>query len=74
MLKQFEKWAKKRAHRQCIVYMMLIYLNTNVAIDRYVDYVVIQEYSAPATIPEAVTKRRISDVLLALPGALWDSS
>ncbi|MGI2179204.1 bifunctional 23S rRNA (guanine(2069)-N(7))-methyltransferase RlmK/23S rRNA (guanine(2445)-N(2))-methyltransferase RlmL [Shewanella frigidimarina] len=68
-VKQFEKWAKKERIDSYRLYDADL-PEYNVAIDRYVDYVVIQEYSAPATIPEAVTKRRISDVLLALPGAL----
>lgn len=68
-VKQFEKWAKKERIDSYRLYDADL-PEYNVAIDRYVDYVVIQEYSAPATIPEAVTKRRISDVLLALPSAL----
>ncbi|MGK0410804.1 MAG: 23S rRNA (guanine2445-N2)-methyltransferase / 23S rRNA (guanine2069-N7)-methyltransferase [Shewanella psychromarinicola] len=68
-IKQFEKWAKKERIDSYRLYDADL-PEYNVAIDKYVDYVVIQEYSAPATIPEAVTKRRLSDVLLALPGAL----
>ncbi|MGI2170802.1 bifunctional 23S rRNA (guanine(2069)-N(7))-methyltransferase RlmK/23S rRNA (guanine(2445)-N(2))-methyltransferase RlmL [Shewanella sp. MF05960] len=68
-VKQLEKWAKKERIDSYRLYDADL-PEYNVAIDKYVDYVVIQEYSAPATIPEAVTKRRISDVLLALPSAL----
>ncbi|WP_282110479.1 bifunctional 23S rRNA (guanine(2069)-N(7))-methyltransferase RlmK/23S rRNA (guanine(2445)-N(2))-methyltransferase RlmL [Shewanella algicola] len=68
-IKQLEKWAKKERIDSYRLYDADL-PEYNVAIDKYVDYVVIQEYSAPATIPEAVTKRRISDVLLALPSAL----
>ncbi|QIR16206.1 bifunctional 23S rRNA (guanine(2069)-N(7))-methyltransferase RlmK/23S rRNA (guanine(2445)-N(2))-methyltransferase RlmL [Shewanella aestuarii] len=68
-IKQLSKWAKKENIDSFRIYDADI-PEYNVAIDKYVDYVVIQEYSAPATIPEAVTKRRISDVLLSLPHAL----
>ncbi|WP_394132800.1 bifunctional 23S rRNA (guanine(2069)-N(7))-methyltransferase RlmK/23S rRNA (guanine(2445)-N(2))-methyltransferase RlmL [Shewanella maritima] len=68
-MKQLNKWAKKEGIDSFRIYDADL-PEYNVAIDKYVDYVVIQEYSAPATIPEAVTKRRISDVLLALPNAL----
>jgi 23S rRNA (guanine2445-N2)-methyltransferase / 23S rRNA (guanine2069-N7)-methyltransferase len=68
-IKALEKWAKKEGIDSYRLYDADL-PEYNVAIDRYVDYVVIQEYSAPATIPEAVTKRRLSDVLLALPNAL----
>ncbi|MGI2176279.1 bifunctional 23S rRNA (guanine(2069)-N(7))-methyltransferase RlmK/23S rRNA (guanine(2445)-N(2))-methyltransferase RlmL [Shewanella ulleungensis] len=68
-VKLLEKWAKKERIDSYRLYDADL-PEYNVAIDKYVDYVVIQEYSAPATIPEAVTKRRISDVLLALPSAL----
>ncbi|GGI88362.1 bifunctional 23S rRNA (guanine(2069)-N(7))-methyltransferase RlmK/23S rRNA (guanine(2445)-N(2))-methyltransferase RlmL [Shewanella gelidii] len=67
--KQLEKWAKKEGIDSYRLYDADI-PEYNVAIDKYQDYVVIQEYSAPANIPEAVTKRRLSDVLLALPAAI----
>lgn len=72
-MKQLEKWAKKENINSYRIYDADL-PEYNVAIDKYVDYVVIQEYSAPATIPEAVTKRRVSDVLLSLPGALGISA
>ncbi|MBR9727482.1 bifunctional 23S rRNA (guanine(2069)-N(7))-methyltransferase RlmK/23S rRNA (guanine(2445)-N(2))-methyltransferase RlmL [Shewanella intestini] len=68
-MKQLNKWAKKENIDSFRIYDADL-PEYNVAIDKYVDYVVIQEYSAPATIPEAITKRRISDVLLSLPNAL----
>lgn len=67
--KQLQKWAKKEGIDSYRIYDADI-PEYNVAIDVYLDYVVIQEYSAPATIPEAVTKRRLTDVLLALPAAI----
>jgi 23S rRNA (guanine2445-N2)-methyltransferase / 23S rRNA (guanine2069-N7)-methyltransferase len=39
----------------------------NVAVDRYADYLVVQEYSAPKDVPEVKAKRRIQDVLQSLP-------
>ncbi|MDO6710524.1 bifunctional 23S rRNA (guanine(2069)-N(7))-methyltransferase RlmK/23S rRNA (guanine(2445)-N(2))-methyltransferase RlmL [Aliiglaciecola sp. 2_MG-2023] len=39
----------------------------NVAIDRYADWLVVQEYAAPKDIPEQKTRKRLHDVLLALP-------
>ncbi|MGZ9897750.1 bifunctional 23S rRNA (guanine(2069)-N(7))-methyltransferase RlmK/23S rRNA (guanine(2445)-N(2))-methyltransferase RlmL [Shewanella gaetbuli] len=68
-IKQLTKWAKKENIDSYRIYDADL-PEYNVAIDKYVDYVVIQEYSAPASIPEAVTKRRVSDVLLSLPHAL----
>ncbi|MEZ9140503.1 MULTISPECIES: bifunctional 23S rRNA (guanine(2069)-N(7))-methyltransferase RlmK/23S rRNA (guanine(2445)-N(2))-methyltransferase RlmL [unclassified Shewanella] len=68
-MKQLTKWAKKEGIDSYRIYDADL-PEYNVAIDKYVDHVVIQEYSAPATIPEAVTKRRLTDVLLSLPAAL----
>ncbi|MEL4250345.1 bifunctional 23S rRNA (guanine(2069)-N(7))-methyltransferase RlmK/23S rRNA (guanine(2445)-N(2))-methyltransferase RlmL [Shewanella xiamenensis] len=67
--KQFEKWAQKEGIDSYRLYDADI-PEYNVAVDKYLDYVVVQEYMAPASIPEAVTKRRLSDVLLALPAAI----
>ncbi|MBM7071909.1 bifunctional 23S rRNA (guanine(2069)-N(7))-methyltransferase RlmK/23S rRNA (guanine(2445)-N(2))-methyltransferase RlmL [Shewanella sp. 202IG2-18] len=65
-LKQILKWAKKEELDCYRIYDADI-PEYNVAIDRYVDYLVVQEYAAPAEMPESVTKRRISDILLVLP-------
>lgn len=67
--KLLEKWAQKEGIDSYRIYDADI-PEYNVAVDKYLDYVIIQEYMAPATIPEAVTKRRLSDVLLALPSAI----
>lgn len=42
----------------------------NVAIDRYADWIVIQEYAAPRDIPEQKTNARLQEVLLAAPQIL----
>ena len=65
-LKQLLKWAKKEEIDCYRIYDADI-PEYNVAIDRYVDHLVVQEYAAPASIPESVTRRRISDILLVLP-------
>lgn len=67
--KQLAKWAKREGIDSYRLYDADL-PEYNVAIDRYVDYCVIQEYSAPSEIPESVTKRRLTDVLIALPRAL----
>ncbi|WP_299010817.1 bifunctional 23S rRNA (guanine(2069)-N(7))-methyltransferase RlmK/23S rRNA (guanine(2445)-N(2))-methyltransferase RlmL [uncultured Shewanella sp.] len=68
-VKQLQKWAKKEGVDSYRLYDGDI-PEYNVAIDRYLDHVIVQEYAAPAQIPESVTKRRITDVLLSLPSAL----
>ena len=40
-----------------------------VAIDRYGDYLHVQEYAAPASVPEKTAKRRIQQILRILPDA-----
>ena len=65
-IKQLAKWVKKEGIDSYRIYDADI-PEYNVAIDKYLDYLVVQEYAAPAEIPESVTKRRISDILLALP-------
>ncbi|MCF1427228.1 MAG: bifunctional 23S rRNA (guanine(2069)-N(7))-methyltransferase RlmK/23S rRNA (guanine(2445)-N(2))-methyltransferase RlmL [Shewanella sp.] len=67
-MKQLDKWAKREGIDCYRIYDADI-PEYNVAIDRYQDYLVMQEYAAPAKIPENVTKRRMTDMLLALPVA-----
>lgn len=67
--KQLSKWAKREGIDSYRLYDADI-PEYNVAVDKYLDYVVIQEYSAPKDIPEAVTKRRLTDILLVLPNAI----
>ncbi|MBT1445654.1 bifunctional 23S rRNA (guanine(2069)-N(7))-methyltransferase RlmK/23S rRNA (guanine(2445)-N(2))-methyltransferase RlmL [Shewanella sp. JM162201] len=68
-VKQLEKWAKREGIDSYRLYDADI-PEYNVAVDRYLDHIVVQEYAAPSAIPESVTKRRMTDVLLALPRAL----
>ncbi len=67
--KQLSKWAKREGIDSYRLYDADI-PEYNVAVDKYLDYLVIQEYSAPKAIPEAVTKRRLTDILLVLPNAI----
>ncbi|MCL1048098.1 bifunctional 23S rRNA (guanine(2069)-N(7))-methyltransferase RlmK/23S rRNA (guanine(2445)-N(2))-methyltransferase RlmL [Shewanella abyssi] len=67
--KQLQKWAKKEGIDSYRLYDADI-PEYNVAIDKYLDYVVIYEYAAPSEIPESVSKRRLTDVLIALPHAI----
>lgn len=67
--KQLSKWAQREGIDSYRLYDADI-PEYNVAVDIYLDHVVIQEYSAPKSIPEAVTKRRLTDVLLVLPQAI----
>lgn len=64
--KAIEKWAKKEGIDCYRLYDADI-PEYNVAIDRYQDYVVIQEYAAPANIPQATTEKRMTDLLLSIP-------
>jgi len=67
--KQLQKWAKKEGVDSYRIYDADL-PDYKVAIDKYLDYVVIQEYTAPVDIPESVTKRRLTDVLITLPSAI----
>ncbi|MCE9678853.1 bifunctional 23S rRNA (guanine(2069)-N(7))-methyltransferase RlmK/23S rRNA (guanine(2445)-N(2))-methyltransferase RlmL [Shewanella sp. AS1] len=69
-LKQLSKWAQREGIDSYRLYDADI-PEYNVAVDKYLDYFVIQEYSAPKAIPEAVTKRRLTDILLVLPQAIY---
>ncbi|PKG72702.1 bifunctional 23S rRNA (guanine(2069)-N(7))-methyltransferase RlmK/23S rRNA (guanine(2445)-N(2))-methyltransferase RlmL [Shewanella sp. GutCb] len=67
--KQLQKWAKKEGIDSYRLYDADI-PEYNVAIDKYLDHVVIYEYAAPSEIPESVSKRRLTDVLISLPHAI----
>jgi 23S rRNA (guanine2445-N2)-methyltransferase / 23S rRNA (guanine2069-N7)-methyltransferase len=67
--KTIEKWAKKEGIDCYRLYDADI-PEYNVAVDRYQDYVVIQEYAAPADIPQGTTEKRMTDLLLSLPEVL----
>ncbi len=58
------KWARKEK-LDCYRIYDADLPDYNVAIDRYQDHLVIQEYSAPKSIPEETAKRRLTDIIRA---------
>ncbi|MGB2079394.1 MAG: bifunctional 23S rRNA (guanine(2069)-N(7))-methyltransferase RlmK/23S rRNA (guanine(2445)-N(2))-methyltransferase RlmL, partial [Vibrio sp.] len=58
------KWAKKE-QLECYRVYDADLPNYNVAIDRYQDHLVIQEYAAPKSVPEETAKRRLTDIIRA---------
>ncbi|NOH27647.1 bifunctional 23S rRNA (guanine(2069)-N(7))-methyltransferase RlmK/23S rRNA (guanine(2445)-N(2))-methyltransferase RlmL [Vibrio mediterranei] len=58
------KWAKKEG-LDCYRIYDADLPDYNVAVDVYQDYLVIQEYAAPKSIPEETAKRRLTDVIRA---------
>ncbi|MCK5819268.1 MAG: bifunctional 23S rRNA (guanine(2069)-N(7))-methyltransferase RlmK/23S rRNA (guanine(2445)-N(2))-methyltransferase RlmL [Psychromonas sp.] len=61
-LKKLEKWAR-RVNVQCYRLYDADLPEYNVAIDRYAQYIMIQEYRAPKEINEAKVRRRFLDVI-----------
>ncbi|MCV2884152.1 bifunctional 23S rRNA (guanine(2069)-N(7))-methyltransferase RlmK/23S rRNA (guanine(2445)-N(2))-methyltransferase RlmL [Aestuariibacter sp. AA17] len=68
-IKRLNKWLKSEDTNCYRVYDADL-PEYNVAIDRYDDWVVVQEYAAPKNIPEHKTRRRLHEVLIALPDVL----
>ncbi|NCP63072.1 MAG: bifunctional 23S rRNA (guanine(2069)-N(7))-methyltransferase RlmK/23S rRNA (guanine(2445)-N(2))-methyltransferase RlmL [Paraglaciecola sp.] len=60
------KWLKKQ-NTNCYRLYDADLPEYNVAVDRYADWLVVQEYAAPKNIPEALTKKRLHEVMQALP-------
>ncbi|PMN88214.1 bifunctional 23S rRNA (guanine(2069)-N(7))-methyltransferase RlmK/23S rRNA (guanine(2445)-N(2))-methyltransferase RlmL [Enterovibrio norvegicus] len=63
-IKKLEKWAKQQ-NLECYRLYDADLPDYNVAIDRYKDHIVIQEYAAPKEIPEETARRRLLDVVRA---------
>ncbi|HEY5716097.1 MAG TPA: bifunctional 23S rRNA (guanine(2069)-N(7))-methyltransferase RlmK/23S rRNA (guanine(2445)-N(2))-methyltransferase RlmL [Psychromonas sp.] len=61
-LKQLEKWAKREGV-ECYRLYDADLPEYNVAIDRYADYIIIQEYRAPKEIDAQKVRRRFLDVV-----------
>ncbi len=61
---KLQKWAKKEGVECYRIYDADL-PNYNAAIDQYNDYLVIQEYAAPKSVPEETARRRIMDILRA---------
>ncbi|MBY5991588.1 bifunctional 23S rRNA (guanine(2069)-N(7))-methyltransferase RlmK/23S rRNA (guanine(2445)-N(2))-methyltransferase RlmL [Ferrimonas balearica] len=68
-LKQLKKWVKQEGIDSYRVYDADL-PEYNVAIDRYQDWVVVQEYAPPKSVPEHKARQRLIDVLLNLPEVL----
>ncbi|WP_318458896.1 bifunctional 23S rRNA (guanine(2069)-N(7))-methyltransferase RlmK/23S rRNA (guanine(2445)-N(2))-methyltransferase RlmL [Photobacterium leiognathi] len=58
------KWAKREGIECYRIYDADI-PNYNAAIDKYKDYIIIQEYAAPKSVSEELARRRIMDILRA---------
>ena len=63
-IKKIEKWAKQQGIESYRLYDADL-PDYNVAIDRYNQFLVIQEYAAPKTIEENVARRRLLDIVRA---------
>lgn len=61
---KLDKWAKREGIECYRIYDADI-PNYNAAIDKYKDYLIIQEYAAPKSVSEETARRRIMDVLRA---------
>lgn len=65
-LKRLSKWLKTE-NTNCYRIYDADLPEYNVAIDRYGDWLVVQEYAAPKDVPAAKAKRRLHEVIVALP-------
>lgn len=65
-LKKIDKWVRSQ-NTNCYRIYDADLPDYNVAIDRYADWIVVQEYSAPKDVPEHKARRRLHEVLVALP-------
>ncbi|ATG00531.1 MULTISPECIES: bifunctional 23S rRNA (guanine(2069)-N(7))-methyltransferase RlmK/23S rRNA (guanine(2445)-N(2))-methyltransferase RlmL [Lelliottia] len=68
-LKKFEKWAKQEGI-ECYRLYDADLPEYNVAVDRYADWVVVQEYAAPKTIDAQKARQRLLDIIAATIGVL----
>ena len=67
-IKGLSRWLKKQ-NTNCYRLYDADLPEYNVAIDRYDDWLVVQEYAAPKDIPEQKARKRLHEVLVALPAA-----
>ena len=68
-VKRMKNWVKKLNSNAYRIYDADL-PNYNFAIDCYGDWVVVQEYAPPKTIPEAVAQERLAQALLHIPHIL----
>jgi len=65
-LKRTKQWLKKQ-NTNCYRIYDGDLPEYNVAIDRYADWLVVQEYAAPKDVPQSKAKSRLHQILLSLP-------
>lgn len=65
-IKRLNKWLKSQ-NTNCYRLYDADLPDFNVAIDRYDDWLVVQEYAAPKDVPEQKAKKRLHEVLVTLP-------
>ena len=65
-LQKTNKWLKKQ-NTNCYRIYDADLPEYNVAVDKYADYLVVQEYSAPKDVPEHKAKKRVQEVMMSLP-------
>lgn len=70
---KLDKWAQQQGTNAYRIYDQDL-PEYAVAIDRYADWVLIQEYKAPKDIPEAKAEQRLLDVIQATPSVLGISA
>ena len=68
-LKKLKSWIKRTNTNAYRVYDADL-PNYNFAIDRYADYVIVQEYAPPKEIPEAKAQERLAQALMHIPSIL----
>ncbi|MGB3726777.1 MAG: bifunctional 23S rRNA (guanine(2069)-N(7))-methyltransferase RlmK/23S rRNA (guanine(2445)-N(2))-methyltransferase RlmL [Glaciecola sp.] len=68
-VKRLKNWVKKLNSNAYRVYDADL-PNYNFAIDCYADFVIVQEYAPPKTIPESVSQERLAQALLHIPHIL----
>ncbi len=68
-IKRLEKWLKQQ-NTNCYRIYDADLPEYNVAIDRYDDWLVVQEYAPPKDVPEQKARKRLHEVVIALPQVL----
>ncbi len=65
-LKKMQRWIKQQ-NTDCYRIYDADLPDFNVAIDKYSDWLVVQEYAAPKDVPEQKARKRLHEVLITLP-------
>lgn len=72
-IKRLKKWVKSQ-DTNCYRLYDADLPEYNVAIDRYGEFLVVQEYAAPKDVPEQKAKKRLHDIIIQLPAITGVSS